>query len=590
LLTALDEVIEQRYDGVEMFLRSEFQAFTGALVTQIEKIGRIDWILVRMSKCLTTGKDFTTLLRSLSAALMIFHTLEADFIPSLNSMIHNAKNDKEFLDDITKLQRYLQFLKSIHKNCNKQSLRDVHHRITSIVDHEAITEERESNIPVRMGFHEELDYAKEKYDSLDKILSSAAKQVLLEHSKLNNLTAVFLHQLGFLIVLNKQQHGYDENTDSFVDLPPEFHCVFTNTKEAYFKTALMKELDDTIGDVHGFILDTERMIITELEEDILDHEHELRTTFQAISEMDCILCLAACADDLNFVRPKLVEPRERCIIIKNGRHPLQEAIIEGTYVPNDTFLDSRNRVNIITGPNFSGKSCYTRQIGVIVYMAQIGSFVPADEATISITDQILARIATEETCAVPQSSFQLEMSQMAGILRNATAFSLVLIDEFGKGTSPTSGIAVLTAVLKHLAILKCKVICTTHFLEIFSMNLVCDGVAAMKAFQMQVEFPNGKDDQAKPLFKLLPGVAKASAGIACAENAGLNEEIVSRAGEILVAIQSGTPIHPNHEICNPPLVLSGDAKEALEIFFNVENWRDASDESLRRLVHHLARM
>lgn len=175
------------------------------------------------------------------------------------------------------------------------------------------------------------------------------------------------------------------------------------------------------------------MIVSELEEDVLDCESDLRATFGALAELDCILSFANCASDLDFVRPNVIEASETAIEITNGRHPLQELIIDTEFIANDTHIDSQHRLRVVTGPNYSGKSCYTRQVGMLVYMAHIGSFLPCDSATISITDQILARINTVETCTVPQSSFQLDLTQMGTILRRSTPHSLVLIDEFGKG-------------------------------------------------------------------------------------------------------------------------------------------------------------
>ncbi len=206
----------------------------------------------------------------------------------------------------------------------------------------------------------------------------------------------------------------------------------------------MRQLDDEIGDLDAFIKDTESMIVSKLEEDILDCESYLRSSFDTISELDCILSFAGCASDQNFVRPHIVSAdnttsysgcdQKYCIV--NGRHPLQEIILDEEFIPNDTLIDENNRINIITGPNFSGKSCYLRQVGVLVYMAHIGCFIPCEKAQISITDQILTRISNIETCSVPQSSFQLDLTQMANIMRKCTPKSLVLIDEFGKGKSP----------------------------------------------------------------------------------------------------------------------------------------------------------
>jgi DNA mismatch repair protein MSH5 len=246
-------------------------------------------------------------------------------------------------------------------------------------------------------------------------------------------------QVGFLIVLDKRRHKYQEARKDFASntLPESFSFVFVQDNDAYFKNEDMRQLDEDIGDLDSFIKDTESLITSELEDDILDCEMELRSTFSALAELDCILSLTSCAADFNFARPEVVASAtssDSVIYIENGRHPLQELIVDDEFIKNDTMVDHQHRINMITGPNFSGKSCYTRQVGVLVYMAHIGSFLPCDKAKISVTDQILARIASVESCAVPQSSFQLDLTQMAVILRQSTAKSLVLIDEFGKGT------------------------------------------------------------------------------------------------------------------------------------------------------------
>lgn len=172
--------------------------------------------------------------------------------------------------------------------------------------------------------------------------------------------------------------------------------------------------------------DVEAFIVAELEDCILDKEDALRHTFDALAELDCILAFAAVAAQEKYTRPDVLPATEHCIHIVNGRHPLQEIISGGGFIPNDTTIDASNRVSIITGPNFSGKSCYARQVGLLVYMAQIGSFIPCDAARISISDQIFAHFSSAESCSVPQSSFQLDLTKMGSILRRVTSRSLVV--------------------------------------------------------------------------------------------------------------------------------------------------------------------
>jgi DNA mismatch repair protein MSH5 len=383
---------------------------------------------------------------------------------------------------------------------------------------------------------------------------------------------------------------FNAENQAIIALPPDFSHIFNQDDESYFKNDDVDELDKNIGDPDGFIKDMEGMIVTELEEMILDTETELRETFNALSELDCLLSFAGCASDLEFVRPQVIDNTEGTrIYIKDGRHPLQEIVTRTTFVPNDTRIDDEDRVNVITGPNFSGKSCYARHVGVLVYMAHIGSFLPCTQAIISITDHIFARFDTVETCAVPQSSFQSNLTQMATILRRSTPHSLVLIDEFGKGTSPTSGISLLTAALKKLSSIGCKVVCTTHFLEIFSLNLLEDGKDGIKAKQMTVRLPESDDDGAAPLFKLRDGVASSSAGLICARAAGMNAQILNRAKEINLALREGRKVKPLKEALPPVPVLGSAEKAMLRCFFAVEKWETASDEQLRSLLQAVAR-
>jgi DNA mismatch repair protein MSH5 len=349
----------------------------------------------------------------------------------------------------------------------------------------------------------------------------------------------------------------------------------------------MRVLDAELGDLDGLIKDREKTILTELEETILEAEIELRESFDALSELDCILSFAECAVDLRFTRPKIVEHSDEhghLLYIKDGRHPLQELITEREFVPNDVQIDEQDRVIVVTGPNYSGKSCYLRQVGVLVYMAHLGSYIPASKALISTTNQICARINAIETCARPQSSYQLELTEMASILLTATPKSLVLIDEFGKGTNPASGIAVLAAALKKLSTTGCATVCTTHFLELFSMNVLQDQQVGIRARRMTIHLPDGDDDDAEPLFKLEDGVASSSAGLICARNAGISHAVIDRAKEIIQTMRAKEVIRPLPEAM-PHIPQFSKAEEEMLVFFSsVDSWETASKAELKKLV------
>jgi DNA mismatch repair protein MSH5 len=234
--------------------------------------------------------------------------------------------------------------------------------------------------------------------------------------------------------------NYDDWINDF-SLPDDFEIVFTEINVYYFKCLEARELDNEFGDLNAKIRDMENLIASDLEDAILECDGDLRETFDALADLDCILSFADVAAELGYVRPSIAPAEEKCILIRHGGHPLQELLIEEgkQFVRNDVAIDAANRINVVTGPNFSGKSCYARQVGILTYMAQLGSFLPCEGARISIVDQILSQFSTVETCAVPQSSFQLDLTRMSSILRFATSSSLVIIDEFGKGTSSFCG-------------------------------------------------------------------------------------------------------------------------------------------------------
>ncbi len=202
----------------------------------------------------------------------------------------------------------------------------------------------------------------------------------------------------------------------------------------------------------------------------------------------------------------------------------------------------------------------------------------------------MARISGIETCAIPSSSFQLDLTQMASLLRRSTTRTLCLIDEFGKGTAPVSGIAVLTAALKKLSRIKCKVICTTHFLEIFSLGLLADGHEGIKVQQMAVHIPDSDDDNAVPLFRLQDGIAKSSAGLVCAKMAGVHSDVIERAREILGALKDNHAVKPIPAKLNSNSAFQPAAKATLRHFLGVGSWNEATDDDLNSLQQKIAMM
>lgn len=403
--------IELRLDGVQFFCLQECAQYVCKLNACLSKIGAVDKILLRLQKCNACPMDFIILIQALKNGIEIATICSGE----LWHIAAMASTDSQGGQSNTTIQAK-GFLESILNRCNIPEMRRLYDRLVSTIDTE-VTLDTKDCVCINYGFNEQLDSAKESLESLDETLSLMGTQILHKHPELSQVKVIYLPQVGFLITLDKRHHAHNIATNEFPDLPPDFNFVFIQDHSAYFKNPDMKQLDEEIGDLDAFIKDTEAMIVNELEEEILDCESELRESFNALAELDCILSFSKCSMDYNFVRPEIVPPQtdgNNVILVQNGKHPLQELILEDTkdFIPNDTEMNFQNRIHIITGPNFSGKSCYTRQVGIMVYMAQIGCFVPCDKAKFSIIDQILARINSVETCAVPQSTFQLDLVRL----------------------------------------------------------------------------------------------------------------------------------------------------------------------------------
>eukprot|EP00986_Skeletonema_menzelii_P002403 scaffold650_cov140-Skeletonema_menzelii.AAC.2 len=424
--------IRQRHVGIELFLHQDSHPAASLLLQKLSDIGRCDAILLRMQRCCAQPNDFLQLGRMLDAAYEIVATLSGELREKAHKLDRESRHQS--MEDMQPQQQYpsVTFIDELLQQCHVPVLRNLRERMATVIDEE-VTAEIKDHCVINFGFHEELDSAKETFETLDETLSEVGRQVLAKHEELISLKVVFLPQVGFLVSIDKRQHAHDEATNSFPSIPDDFDFVFVQDDDAFFKNSDMNQLDEEIGDLDAFIKDTEALIVSDLEEDILECESELRSTFSALADLDCILSLAGCAADLNFVKPEIISDSNGVIDIENGRHPLQELIVNDEFIPNDTSMDETNRVLVVTGPNFSGKSCYARQVGVLVYLAHVGSYLPCDSARISVFDQILVNFGDVDTCAVPQSTFQRDLTQIAGIFHRSTPNTLVLIDEFGKG-------------------------------------------------------------------------------------------------------------------------------------------------------------
>ena len=269
---------------------------------------------------------------------------------------------------------------------------------------------------------------------------------------------------------------------------------------------------------------------------VAENLERIQKTAKSIAALDVINSLANVASDNRYVRPEVNQSTS--ISIKDSRHPVVEALLkDAPFVPNDVFLDSKgDRVAIITGPNMAGKSTYMRQIALIVLLAQMGSFVPASSAQIGVVDSIFTRVGASDDLASGQSTFMVEMSEVAHIVKSATSKSLLILDEIGRGTSTFDGMSIARAVLEHCADKKklgAKTLFATHYHELTVMEDLLDGV---KNYNIAVK---KRGDDITFLRRIVPGGADDSYGIEVAKLAGVPNSIITRAKEILSELESG---------------------------------------------------
>ena len=330
---------------------------------------------------------------------------------------------------------------------------------------------------------------------------------------------------------NKVFGYYLEVTNSFKDMVPDYYMrKQTLTNAERYITPELKELEDMILGAEEKLIALEYDLFCEIREHIAGEVLRIQKTAKAIARLDVFASLALVAERNNYVCPKINE--KGLIDIKNGRHPVVEKMINNDmFIANDTYLDAnKNRVSIITGPNMAGKSTYMRQTALIVLMAQIGSFVPASSANIGIVDRIFTRVGASDDLASGQSTFMVEMTEVANILRNATSESLIILDEIGRGTSTFDGLSIAWSVIEHICnprILGAKTLFATHYHELTELEGTLDGV---NNYCIAV---NEKGDDIVFLRKIIKGGADKSYGIQVAKLAGVPDPVIERAKEIL---------------------------------------------------------
>ena len=443
-------------------------------------------------------------------------------------------NGKELIslkESAAKLPRIKELLKSCKSELLKRyyadldELSDIYSIIDkAIMDNPAIVL-KEGNI-IKDGYNSAVD-------ELRKAKSHGKEWIASLENTEREITGIKSLKVGF----NKVFGYFIEVTNTNLSSIPEGRYTRKQTlaNAERFITPELKEMEDKILGAEEKLYGLEYELFIQVRKQIEAHIHRMQKTANIVADLDCLSSLAQIALENNYTKPKLLKNGD--ISIKDGRHPVVEKMIpSGSFIANDTFLNNSNeQFLLITGPNMAGKSTYMRQVALIVIMAQIGSFVPAREAQISLCDKIFTRIGASDDLASGKSTFMVEMWEVANILNNATPKSLVLLDEVGRGTSTYDGLSIAWSVVEHICLnpnIKSRTLFATHYHELTKLEGLVPGVknlsVAVKEIGNEVVF----------LRKIVNGGSDQSYGIEVAKLAGIPDEVINRAKELLIELET----------------------------------------------------
>ncbi len=489
------EEIKSRHQAVQELYDSIM--LRGELNESLKKVYDIERLAGKISYGNANARDLISLKNSLQS------------LPGIKSLLANTKSA---------------LIQNLYNNVDE--LQDIY----ALID-EAIVEDppitiKEGGI-IKPGFSKEID----EYKSA----STNAKQWIINlEQKERELTGIKNLKVGYTKVFGY----YIEVTNSFLKSVPQDRYIRKQTLTGCerFITEELKNMEDKILGSQEKAITLEYNTFIVIRDEIAKNIERLQRTANSLANLDVLNSFAQVAEDNNYVKPTM--NNSGVININEGRHPVVEKMMDsGTFVPNDVYLDKEeNRLILITGPNMAGKSTYMRQVALITLMAQIGSFVPAVEAQIGIVDKIFTRVGASDDLSSGQSTFMVEMNEVANILKDATPNSLVILDEIGRGTSTYDGLSIAWSVAEYIADkekLGCKTLFATHYHELIELEEKIDGI---KNYSVAVK---EKGEDIIFLRKIVKGGTDESYGIHVAKLAGVPKSVVSRANKILNSLEKG---------------------------------------------------
>ncbi|MDP2437785.1 MAG: hypothetical protein Q8P67_18750, partial [archaeon] len=563
-------LLEDRLDSVG-FLKSPLHSHVIPQVQQsLRQVKDLNRILSRVTQFVGSLSDWDGLSQSLVSCLKVKQALMG---------LLWANDDDDNNEDLQQHQQPQQhqqgreavpplILKLLDLGSSKELL-----KLASIIYGTIDVEQsrRTARITVKQGVNETLDDLRYTYDGLDDFLHNLGLQQLQRYQReIAALKCVYYPQKGFAIAVPAgTDPGALERSLGFVH-------QFSTEQYHYFKNDSMRTVDRQLGDVYCEIVDLEKELLRQLAAFTARYSPAILEMYDLICQLDACIALSLAASHFNWVRPELLAQGHGCLQIDAGRHPLLEYCLTQS-IPNDVSFD-RERIKVVTGPNASGKSVFLKQVALIAFMAHIGSYVPASRARISVVDRLFTRISSRESVSVPQGTFMIDLCQVADILNHASSHSLVIMDEFGKGTHELDGQALLAATLRDLLHRHSpppRVLVATHMDEVFRKQLISGsataGLGPVGYYTMAYHIAKGFEDPVF-LYKVIRGASLTSLATTVARLAGIPKDVADRA-ETILREKGNTPSlpelvcrHPSDQVLATFFNTRFDGEHALKIF------------------------
>ena len=492
--------IEARLDAVEEFTGHYIDM--EELREYLDSIYDIERLLSRISLSTANARD----LLALKLSLQYLPDIKKALSPFQSSLLSKMEEDLDCLEDI-------------------------YRKIEEEIVEEPPLSVKEGGL-IKASFSKDVeDYRNAGVNGKEWLQELEARE--REKTGIKNLKIKYNRIFGYCFEVSKAYQG---------EIPDYFIRRQTLAQGERYITTELQELQNRILGAEEKLKDLEYALFCTLREEIAEELPRIQKTARELAHLDAYLSLAKLAIKENYVRPRLSEGGS--LFIKEGRHPVVEKLLEEEqFIPNDTFLEENQEITIITGPNMAGKSTYMRQVALIVLLSAIGSFVPAKEAELPICDRIFTRVGASDDLAQGQSTFMVEMSEVANILRNATKQSLLILDEIGRGTSTFDGLSIAWAVVEYIARhIQAKTLFATHYHELTELEGKLNNV---KNYCIAV---SKKDGEISFLRKIIPGGADESYGIDVAKLAGVPEGVLSRAREISAFLSDNDFMQENKNI------------------------------------------